>query len=68
MSAPGWEWESASRATSSFSVNRLETVTWSRRRSAVSGSVEERGAGAGAGSVGGGTSGATSCGRTVSPR
>src|SRR5574341_2407474 len=40
-SAPGWECESACRAASSFSMNRLETVTWSRRRSAVMGSIVE---------------------------
>jgi hypothetical protein len=39
-------------AASNFSRNRFETVMWSRRRSAVSGSVVARGAGAGAEVVG----------------
>jgi len=45
--APGWEWESEARAFSIFSRNRFGTVTWSRRRSAVSGSATARSFGAG---------------------
>src|SRR6266702_1327132 len=49
---PGEEWERAARAASSLSRKRRETVTWRRRRSAVSGSAVSRGARGRVGAVG----------------
>jgi len=50
--AAGRAWESAARAASSLSRNRLDTVTWSRESSPVSGSAESRWTGFASGEAG----------------
>jgi hypothetical protein len=42
MVAPGMAWESISRAASSFPTTFLQTLKWTRRSSALSGTITSR--------------------------
>ena len=64
--APGRAWESPERARASFSRKRAETVTWSRRRSAVS--VAASSCAGGAVAARAGWVGIGSCARTGAAR